>query len=493
MTRKLLLVCLSLLLGLVLAKPPTQNEVANAAILSKHIYDGDVAQHMKGNGEVIESHNDPYHGSYLIFKHNTGHCYVVMRGTDNKDFPDNILDWLTNLNTAETYDKDLDTYVQSGVKNRGDWTRGQIGAISQLQRRCTRDIIFTGHSLGGAVAQYLYYKYKKDAYYRDKALGQHVTLVSKSRKLKVVMFGTPGFIGPIKGTWFKQCKQDGYWYKYKKDIVPDVVKTAKLLGISTSVYRSMMLTQLSPLRKYLNFKLDQIVSVSYGANTFGHKCLLSEDTGFVPNCNNYRGYNIFDSYSVADHAPENYESSILSNGFGEEDYVRSSREENSTDSNFTLCMDVSKYNMTVLFEDSVYYEELSNSSNYIIARLLDNEEEVEYSVCGESGFSLLQCDSQCNCHEVTKNNRPNTISFCSSGEQEGSFTCLVDGVEMAVDYTEAFMVQSETKIGNYYLMDYLCHDEIHQRGNYIPEMSHAFSSRLSGFAIVLSLFLSFLI
>jgi len=476
-----LLACLSLLSGLVLADLPTQNQVANAAILSTHIYKGDVAKHMKGHGEIIESREDPNIGSYLIFRHSTGHCYVVIRGSVN------LLDWLTNFNVAETYDKDLETYVHSGIKKRGDLIREKIGGIVQLQKKCTRDIIFTGHSLGGAVAQYIYYKYKKDRYCPQSSLKKPL-FSAYSRKLKVVMFGAPGLVGPIKELWFKQMKQDGYWYKYNSDIAPDAVKTAKFLAKNKARF-----TQFSFVGKYFNFKLDQVSSVRYGENSFGHKCLLGKKTGFVPNCRTYPGYSIFTSLNVGDHAMENYESSILSNGYGKEDYVRSSRDENSTDSNFTLCMDVSKYNLTDAFEDSAYYEELSNSSNYIIARLLDNEKEVEYSVCDEKGFSLLQCDSQCNCHEVTKNNRPNTISFCSSNEQEGSFSCLVDGVEMPVDYTEAFTVQSETKIGNYYLMDYLCHGEIYRRGNYILEVSHAFSSKVSVFAIVLSLFLSFLI
>ncbi len=44
--------------------------------------------------------------------------------------------------------------------------------------------------------------------------------------------------------------------------------------------------------------------------------------------------------------------------------------------------------------------------------------------------------------------------------------CLIDGIPKIVELTDLFSIMGQTKIDNYYLMDYYCLNETYQRGNY---------------------------
>ena len=127
---------------------PTQNQDADAAWLSHKIYEG--AHALNSNyGCVIKTDN----WRYAIWKHyRTKECYVVIRGTNVFDFSDILAD----LNVKEYFDNEISVGVHNGVRLRTEYIMDDIG---DKLKECKRDIIITGHSLGGAVSHYLFLKY----------------------------------------------------------------------------------------------------------------------------------------------------------------------------------------------------------------------------------------------------------------------------------------------------------------------------------------------
>lgn len=136
------------------------------------------------------------------------------------------------------------------------------------------------------------------------------------------------------------------------------------------------------------------------------------------------------------------------------------------------CENVDSYKTLATYQDIIlYYTEDENSyiTSYIIKRLLDNEKEYEYAICSESKFVIKQCNvnnGNCNCHEVIKNDRPKEITQCNSLQLESVMNCLVDGISKEIQIKDYFSLMTQTKIEDYYLMEYYCNNEIYYRGNY---------------------------
>jgi hypothetical protein len=124
------------------------------------------------------------------------------------------------------------------------------------------------------------------------------------------------------------------------------------------------------------------------------------------------------------------------------------------------------YEEKAKLQDVVLYENTALNTGYLLKRILSNGKEYEYALCNENGLFLKQCDIQCNCHEVSKNNRPKKITMCSSYQMDSGTTCLVDGEIKEVEISNYFSILEQTKIGNYYLTDYKCNDKMYSRGNY---------------------------
>ena len=200
---------LFLFINSVFTSAPSQNQIADAAWLSAQIYKG-VDTLNTDSGCVIKSHQSDWGGAYAIWKHyRTKECYVVIRGTEIKS----LIDILTDLNLLEVRDYEIQVNVQNAVKLRSDFILGDIGPkLSE----CKRDIIITGHSLGGAVAHHLFLKYVYKHYY-DWGDGQ------KSERFKAVLFGTPQLMTRSDNQFLVNHEDNINWYKYESDIVPEII------------------------------------------------------------------------------------------------------------------------------------------------------------------------------------------------------------------------------------------------------------------------------
>lgn len=474
-----------------LALRPTHNQVVHSAELSEKIYTG--AMNMgKTDGEVIKyaNENTLEKDSYAIWKKkDTGDCYVVVRGTrvymklewiNPIKALESLYDILTDLNYPEVYDSDIGAYVHNGVKLRGDWIMGHIG--NTLEEKCKSDIIFTGHSLGGAVANYIYLKFRNN--FRKNIKKTFLT----SLKMKLVMFGAPKLISSSTNPTVKNFGDNVYWYKYNSDIGNEIVSIFKgPAGTINKIFKSTK----SKDAELISNLISTLSDVHYGEYAWGKKCRLNAKSGFNALCDNYE--NIWwTNGNVMDHNMQRYIKSLTYNGRGEtkKNVLKKSGEENIVDIETIKCENTDGYNLTVESGELYLYEV---SQNYIAKRVLDNGKEVEYAVCGDHGFYLKQCNSKCECHIVTKNDRPKEITMCTSGDLEGPKNCYVDGEIMSVDTYFYHEIMSETKIKGNYLVDYYCHDDMYQRGNYEAPKQKAESKTASTFVTLLFVVLLMLI
>lgn len=467
----LLILCTSFII--VNASAPTQNEVADAAWLSNQIYEGVNTMNTR-SGCVIKSHQSEMNGAYAVWKHyRTKECFVVIRGTKN------LNDFLTDFNILDIYDDEIDVHVHNGVRLRTEFI---LGDIDDKLKECKRDIIITGHSLGGSVSHYLFLKYVKRHYY-------DWNQEQKANRFKAVMFGAPQLTTRSGNQLLINYEKNINWYKYESDVGPELVRTIKNAGflITVTILFSGQI-QLSTLA------FEALLSVNYGDYIPGNKYHLWNNG----ETEEYR-YIIGKNFNIEDHVIlTRTVDAITIKGWGTENvspdesdtvnclnldftkFLDEDKEEKSLvkddskkvyndgtiDINTTSCENVDGYNILGKYQDVFFYISNDNSS-YIIKRLLDNEKEYEYAICNNSGFILEQCDKNCSCHKVTKNDRPKKISMCSSYQLDSVMTCLIDGNQERVELTDYFSIMGQTKINNYYLMDYFCKNQSYERGNYI--------------------------
>lgn len=477
--------------------PPTQNQDATAAQLSYKLYDG--AYYLNNDaGCVIDK---GINEEYAVWKqYRTKECYVVIRGTNNWG------DILADANIVEEYDQEIGVYVHKGVKERTESILSQIGEKLIV---CKRDIIITGHSLGGAVAHYLFLIYVKRHYY-------DWNQKEKASKFKVAMFGAPQLIsGPPNDELLVDAMSNINWYKYEKDVIPEIVRTLK-----NCIYKAVIVFRIMTLDVLSNIGLTALKKVHYGNYIPGYRYHLTEDgkkTWYV-----YKfGQNLF---GILDHMNMKamFDAIYKNGGWGSEKtyndpddvtkcirfnfdtFLDEEKEQISIDSNnqeisldksnneeidinTTSCQNVDGYNSEAQFQDLILYLKNDNVS-YILKRILDNKKEYEYVLCNKDGLVIKQCDRNCKCHIVEKNDRPQNITMCSSYQPETVMNCLVDGEEQLIETRIYFSLMSQRKIKDYFLMDYFCNNQIYQRGNYQNN-----SERISIYSALLLFLLLFLL
>lgn len=460
------------------SSPPTQNQDADASYFAYKIYDG-VDTLNTDYGCVIKSHQSAMNGAYAVWKHyRTKECYVIIRGTKLNEIN---TDLLTDMNVVEIYDEELGVYVHNGVRLRTEFILADIG---DGLKECRRDIIITGHSLGGSITHYLFLKYVKRHYYD---WGEQ----QKASKFKAVMFSAPQLTTRSNNQLLVNYENNINWYKYESEFGAELVRTIKNAGFLGAIALffggQIALSQAA---------FDIIQSIHYGDYIPGNKYYLWNGGGKE----DYR-YIFGKNWNIGEHtwAKFNYDA-ITVNGWGTEspagedwdktnclqmNYLGFLNEEkdiksksNPKDLIFKYddgtieidtahCENVDDYEIAVKYEDIILYtKNSSNTPSYILKRILDNEKEYEYAICSDTNFILKQCDENCKCHEITKNDRPKTINQCSSYQLDSTMKCMVDEKYKKVETKVYFSLVGQTKIDDYYLMDYFCNNQIYQRGNY---------------------------
>ena len=205
----------------VIAKQPTEWQDADAAWLSNQIYEG-VNTMNTDSGSVIYSHTSTNFGAFAIWKQKkVGDCYLVIRGTKTPR------DFFTDLAVKEVTDNEIGVKVHSGVYSRSHFI---LNNIDDKLKVCNSDIIITGHSLGGAIAHYLFLLYFKRHFYD---WGQK----SKAMMFKAVMFGAPQLITKSNNLFLYINEiMSIKWYKYHNDCIPEIIHTIKTSPFSSIVY-----------------------------------------------------------------------------------------------------------------------------------------------------------------------------------------------------------------------------------------------------------------
>ena len=433
-------------------EPPTEFQDADAAWLSNQIYIG-VDEMDTDSGKVIFSGGE---GSFAIWKQKyTGECYLVNRGTKY------INDFFTDLATSEVDDEEIGVKVHYGVKFRGE---AILSLIDDRLKDCTEDIIITGHSLGGCVSHYLFLKYVKRHYYE---WGQK----AKASRFKAVMFGAPQLITQSSIQLLRDHEQNINWYKYQDDMGPELIRTVKN---SVSLF---CLINIFPLSLAQN-SYNNVRKSSYGdyiPNGYKYHLLADgrKEEYFYDEGTNYSISDHIDFYKTVELLTRVWYTKKSLNNKQLMDYKPFLKEENPVirDNDNTIyinsseCENITEYNIEAIYQDVIFYMK-NDTASYIIKRLLDNEKEYEYALCSENGFVLKQCNANCSCHDVLKNNRPKNISLCNTYRPESVMNCLVDGVSKRIELKQYFSLMTQRKIDDYYLMSYYCYNKMHYRGNY---------------------------
>jgi len=350
----------------------------------------------------------------------------------------------------------------------------------------------------------MFLKYVKRYYYDWK-------LKEKASRFKAVMFAAPQLLTRSNNQLLVNYENNINWYKYGSDFGPELIRTLKganhIVTILLLFWAQINITQTA---------LDLIQGISYGDYIPGNRYhLLSngvrEGYEYIPLSN----LNIWEHMNA-----QLYCDAIIKNGWGVEntfyddndavsclkmDYASFLIDEESRkienkeyslmadgdgkiDIDTANCIEVTDYDTTAKYQNFVFYtQNINNKPSYIIKRLLDNDKEYEYAICNDNGFILKQCDSNCNCHEVIKNDRPKKINQCSSYQMDSTKRCMVDGIYKKIEYNVYLSLVSQTKIGDYYMSDYFCNNQTHQRGNFNNN-----SQKLSISFILLLLLLIFL-
>jgi len=461
-----------LLIGAFASENTASNEYqdADAAWLSYKIYDG-VDTLDTDSGKVIYSHQSKDYGAYAIWKQkNSGECYIVIRGTDISE----INDILTDLNVVEYDDQELEVKVHSGVRKRTKYIFDNIG---DKLKDCSNDIIVTGHSLGGAIAYYLYLMYVK---YHSEDWG----MGNKASMFKAVLFGTPSLITASGKKSLNNYDNYVKSFIYELDWIPYIISKIKDSDVYETISRTFQNLGIILVKK----SYDIVQKVNYGNHHPGSQNLLLEPKEKT------KARTIFDlifpdSAGIRDHMNMKAVVDILTKDIwsphnnprkAKIEYINFLNEdaniyENALDNetiniNTAECEEVDAYISLVNYTNIILYmKNNSNDSSYIIKRLLDNEKEYEYALCNDKGFVLKQCDGKCQCHEITKNDRPKEIAYCNSFQTQNVMNCFVDGKYKEIYIKNYFSLLQEIKIDDYYLMDYFCWNQSYSRGNYKKE------------------------